>query len=394
MKIKYFVVFFVCLGFAGYSQKAQADKGKLQVGAERLEAYLPALKGKKIGIVLNHTATVGASNLLDTLLSLGIRVEKVFVPEHGLRGTADAGEKITDGKDPRTGVPVISLYGKKRKPSAEDVAGLDLLLFDIQDVGVRFYTYISTLHHVMDGCVEHNLPLMVLDRPNPNGHFIDGPVLDTAYRSFVGMHPVPIVHGMTIGEYARMINGQGWLPGGKSCKLEVIPCANYTHDTPYTLPLKPSPNLPNMRSIYLYPSIFYFEGTQVSLGRGTNKQFQVLGTPGFPKGDYQFTPEPYEGAMDPFLKGQLCTGYDLSNLNPDDIRNWRKIDLSYLIHFYQEYPQKEKFFLANNFIDKLAGGDHLRKQIIAGMSEEDIRASWQDGLKAYKAMRKPYMLYP
>lgn len=394
MKIKYFVVFFVCLCFAGYSQKTQADKGKLQVGAERLEAYLPALKGKKIGIVLNHTATVGASNLLDTLLSLGIRVEKVFVPEHGLRGTADAGEKITDGKDPRTGVPVISLYGKKRKPSAEDVAGLDLLLFDIQDVGVRFYTYISTLHHVMDGCVEHKLPLMVLDRPNPNGHFIDGPVLDTAYRSFVGMHPVPIVHGMTIGEYARMINGQGWLPGGKSCQLEVIPCANYTHDTPYNLPLKPSPNLPNMRSIYLYPSICYFEGTQVSLGRGTNKQFQVLGTPGFPKGDYQFTPEPYEGAMDPFLKGQLCTGYDLSNLNPDDIRNWRKIDLSYLIHFYQEYPQKEKFFLANNFIDKLAGGDHLRKQIIAGMSEEDIRASWQDGLKAYKAMRKPYMLYP
>lgn len=392
MKIKFFVALFVLVCVYAHAQKGSV--APLQVGAERLELYLPKIKGKKVGVVLNHTATVGSANLLDTLLALGVQVEKVFVPEHGLRGTADAGEKITDGKDPKTGVPVISLYGKKRKPSAEDAAGLDVLLFDIQDVGVRFYTYISTLHHVMEGCIDHKLPLIVLDRPNPNGHFVDGPILDTAYRSFVGMHPVPVVHGMTIGEYAQMINGQGWLPGGKTCMLEVIPCANYTHDTPYDLPLKPSPNLPNMRSIYLYPSICYFEGTQVSLGRGTNKQFQVLGTPGFPKGDYEFTPVPTEGAMDPFLKGQLCRGYDLTSLEPNAIREWRKIDLSYLINFYNDYPDKSKFFLANNFIDKLAGGDHLRKQIIAGMSEKEIRATWQKGLKGYKAMRKKYLLYP
>ncbi|MFM8448752.1 MAG: exo-beta-N-acetylmuramidase NamZ domain-containing protein, partial [Haliscomenobacter sp.] len=283
MRALLFVVFsFGCTLFL------TAQSTTLRVGAERMDLYLPKIAGKRVGLVLNHTATVDKSHLLDTLLALGVRVEKVFVPEHGLRGTADAGEKVTDGKDPRTGVSVVSLYGKKRKPSPEDLAGIDVLLFDIQDVGVRFYTYISTLHYVMEGCAEANFPLMVLDRPNPNGHFVDGPILDTAYRSFVGMHPIPVAHGMTIGEYAKMINGERWLKDGIQCALEVIPCAGYTHDTPYDLPLKPSPNLPNMRSIYLYPSICYFEGTQVSLGRGTDKQFQVLGTPGFPKGDYTF----------------------------------------------------------------------------------------------------------
>lgn len=385
--------FFVFFGLF-FATTLPAQTVKLQVGAERMEQYLPRIKDKKVGLVLNHTATVGRANLLDTLLALGVAVEKVFVPEHGLRGTADAGEKVTDGKDPRTGVAVVSLYGKKRKPSAEDLAGLDLLIFDIQDVGARFYTYISTLHYVMEGCAENNFPLMVLDRPNPNGHFVDGPVLDTAYRSFIGMHPIPVAHGMTIGEYARMINGQQWLKDGIQCRLEVVPCAGYTHDTPYDLPLKPSPNLPNMRSIYLYPSICYFEGTQVSLGRGTDKQFQVLGTPGFPKGNYTFTPEPKEGAMDPFLKGQLCRGYDLSNLDPLEIRNWKRINLSYLLQFYQDYPDKSNFFLKNNFIDKLAGGDHLRKQIIAGKTEEEIRASWQPGLQQFMQVRARYLLYP
>ncbi len=401
MKIKFFVGLLLFAPLIGKCQEVQVnsvvvprEKSAIAVGAERLEEYLPKLKDKAVGLVINHTATVAQQHLLDTLLALGIRVEKAFVPEHGLRGTADAGEKITDGKDEKTGVMVVSLYGQKRQPSKEDLAGLDLMIFDIQDVGVRFYTYISTLHYVMQACAENNLPLMVLDRPNPNGHFVDGPVLDTAYRSFVGMHPVPVVHGMTVGEYARMINGQGWLAKGAKCKLEVIPCAGYTHDTPYELPRKPSPNLPNMRAIYLYPSICYFEGTQVSVGRGTDKQFQVLGTPDFPIGDYSFTPEPKEGAMQPVLLGKLCKGYDLTRLTPEEIRNWKKVNLFFLMHFYQNYPQKDKFFLPTMFIDKLAGGDHLRKQLIAGMTEDQIRATWEPKLEAYKTMRKKYLLYP
>ena len=365
----------------------------LQTGAERMEVYVPRLKGKKVGLVINHTAIVGETHLLDTLLRLGVDIRRVFVPEHGLRGTADAGEKIQDGKDPQTGVPMASLYGSRRKPSPEDLAGLDLLIFDIQDVGVRFYTYISTLHYVMEACAEQGLPLMVLDRPNPNGHYVDGPILDTAYRSFVGMHPVPVVHGMTVGEYAQMVNGEGWLKGGVACKLEVVKCSGYTHQTPYVLPRKPSPNLPNMRAIYLYPSICYFEGTQVSLGRGTDKQFQVLGTPGFPLGDYTFTPEPKEGAMQPFLLGKLCKGYDLTALAPEDIREWRKIHLDYLIHFYQNYPDKDQFFLKTLFIDKLAGGSSLRTPLVPGWDEDKIRASWEPGLSQYKEKRKQYLLY-
>lgn len=403
MNLKYFVGIFLlivsgCSGQRGTvpsrAGKIKENGGQLAVGAERLDQYLHLLKGEKVGLVVNHTSTVGASHLIDTLLKLGIQVEKAFAPEHGLRGTADAGEKIVDGKDAQTGVAVVSLYGAKRQPSKEDMAGLDWLIFDIQDVGVRFYTYISTLHYVMNACAENKVPLMVLDRPNPNGHYVDGPVLDTAYRSFVGMHPVPVVHGMTVGEYARMVNGQGWLPGRKTCELKVIAVANYTHETPYEVPRKPSPNLPNNRSIYLYPSICYFEGTQVSVGRGTNKQFQVLGTPGFPKGDFRFTPQPMEGAMQPFLLGKECRGYDLTTLTPEEVRNWRRINLSYLIDFYQNYPDKSTFFLPSLFIDKLAGGDHLRKQLIAGMTEAQIKATWEPGLSQYKEMRKQYLLYP
>ena len=398
IKIIVGIFFSLVLGVIPFRQTEKRDalsvpQTELRTGAERMEAYLPLLKGKKVGLTLNHTAIVGQTHLLDTLLSLGVDVQRVFVPEHGLRGTADAGEKIQDGKDPRTGVRMSSLYGSRRKPSPEDLAGLDLMIFDIQDVGVRFYTYISTLHYVMEACAEQGLPLMILDRPNPNGHYVDGPILDTAFRSFVGMHPVPVVHGMTVGEYARMVNGEGWLKGGVTCKLEIIQCDGYTHQTPYVLPRKPSPNLPNMRSIYLYPSICYFEGTQVSLGRGTDKQFQVLGTPGFPLGDYSFTPEPKEGAMQPFLQGKLCRGYDLTALDPEAIREWRKIHLDYLIHFYQNYPEKDSFFLKGMFIDKLAGGASLRTQLVQGWDEDKIRASWEPGLSQYKAKRKQYLLY-
>jgi uncharacterized protein YbbC (DUF1343 family) len=400
MTIKIIVGLFLSLALSALPLKRTENPGfpaelkkDLHTGAERMNVYLPMLKGKKVGLTINHTAIVGETHLLDTLLQLGVNVQRVFVPEHGLRGTADAGEKIQDGKDPKTGVAMSSLYGSRRKPSPEDLAGLDLMIFDIQDVGVRFYTYISTLHYVMEACAEQGLPLMVLDRPNPNGHFVDGPILDTAYRSFVGMHPIPVVHGMTVGEYAQMVNGQGWLKGGASCKLQVIKCEGYTHDTPYSLPRKPSPNLPNMRSIYLYPSICYFEGTQVSVGRGTDKQFQVLGTPDFPLGDYTFTPEPKEGAMQPFLQGKLCRGYDLTSMDPDEIRNWRKIHLEYLINFYKNYPDKENFFLKGLFIDKLAGGKSLRTQIIEGWDEDKIRASWEPGLSQYKVMRKQYLLY-
>jgi uncharacterized protein YbbC (DUF1343 family) len=400
MIVKSIVGLFMTLGLAVLIAKESVQPAvrhfppeKLQTGAERLNAYLPKLKGKKVGLTINHTAIVGETHLLDTLLRLGVDVRRVFVPEHGLRGTADAGEKIQDGKDPQTGVAMASLYGNRRKPAPADLADLDLMIFDIQDVGVRFYTYISTLHYVMEACAEQGLPLMVLDRPNPNGHFVDGPILDTAYRSFVGMHPVPVVHGMTVGEYAQMVNGEGWLKGGVTCKLEVVKCSEYTHQTPYVLPRKPSPNLPNMRAIYLYPSICYFEGTQVSVGRGTDKQFQVLGTPGFPIGDYTFTPEPKEGAMQPFLQGKPCRGYDLTSLDPEEIRGWGKIHLDYLIHFYQNYPEKDSFFLKGMFIDKLAGGASLRTQLVQGWNEDKIRASWEPALSQYKVKRKQYLLY-
>ncbi len=366
----------------------------LLTGAQRLDQYLPLIKNKKIGLVVNQTSMVGRAHLVDTLLALGINIQAIYAPEHGFRGEADAGEKIVDSKDPKTGIPMISLYGKKRKPSPEDLAGTDWLIFDIQDVGARFYTFISTLHFVMESAAENKVPLLILDRPNPNGHYVDGPVLDTAFRSFVGMHPVPVVHGMTIGEYAQMINGEGWLGAGRSCELKVIPCANYTHQTPYELPVRPSPNLPNMRSIYLYPSTCFFEGTDASEGRGTSQQFQVYGHPNFKGGDHIFLPQPKPGAMQPKHKGQLCKGYDLTKLAPEAIRAEKQINLNYLVNFYKEFPDKDNFFLRSNFFDKLAGGTALREQIIAGKSAEEIKASWQPALNNYKEMRKKYLLYP
>lgn len=375
-------------------QEMTPEKADPEIGAAQLEAYLPALAGKTVGVVVNHTSTVGDRHLVDILLDNDIRIQSIFAPEHGFRGTADAGEHLEDGKDPETGLPVVSLYGKNRKPQKSQLEGLDWVIFDIQDVGARFYTYISTMHHVMDVCAEMGIQFMVLDRPNPNGHYVDGPILDPAFKSFVGLDPIPIVHGMTIGEYAQMVNGEGWLSDGATCKLTVIPCKNYTHSTVYNLPISPSPNLPNMRSIYLYPSTCFFEGTIASEGRGTAKQFQVYGHPDYPEdvAEYSFTPTPGPGAQNPKLKGEECYGYDLTDRDPAAIRAEGQLNLSYLIDFYRNFPDKDKFF--KKYFDTLAGGKALREQIIAGKSEEEIRAGWQEGLQNYREMRKQYLLYP
>jgi uncharacterized protein YbbC (DUF1343 family) len=375
------------------SNIATRDSTSIITGAERVAFYHPLLKDKKVALVVNQTSIVKDKHLVDTLLKLGVNIQVIFAPEHGIRGKADAGEIISDTKDSKTELPVISLYGKKKKPLAEDLRNVDVILFDIQDVGVRFYTYISTLHYVMEACAENNLPLILLDRPNPNAYFVDGPMLDPAYKSFIGMHPVPVVYGMTIGEYAQMINGEGWLTNKATCKLTVIDCKNYTHDSYYELPVKPSPNLPNIRSVLLYPSTCFFEGTTLSLGRGTEKQFQVIGHPKI-KSEYSFTPMPNEGAKDPPLNGQKCYGTDLSNVTTGSIIQSKKIDLSYLLEYYKKMTDlNEKFFLDNNFIDKLAGSDQLRKQILAGKNEQEIKETWKPGLEAFHKIRAKYLIY-
>jgi len=378
---------------AAASQTIETDAPPLRVGADRLEDLLPLTTGKRLGLVVNQTSMVRTSHLVDTLLDRYQRISCIFAPEHGFRGDADAGEKVTDGKDPRTGIPIISLYGKHKKPRAADLADVDVLLFDIQDVGARFYTYLSTLHYVMEAAAEHGVPIIVLDRPNPNGHYVDGPILEPAYRSFVGMHPVPVVHGMTVGEYARMINGEGWLAQGRTAELRVISCQNYTHQTVYELPVPPSPNLPNMRAVYLYPSLCFFEGTVFSVGRGTHTQFQVYGHPDFLAGNYQFTPRSGYGAKYPKLEGQLCRGVSLVERSPAEIRAEGRLNLQYLLHAYRHYPRPADFFLDKRFIDKLAGGPRLREQILAGLSEAEIRASWQEGLQDFQKTRSKYLLY-
>lgn len=381
----FFILFFVSTIFS--------QQNKMQTGAERTAFYLPSLKGKNIGLVVNQTSMIGSVHLVDSLLVLGVNVKKIFAPEHGFRGNADAGEKISDSKDPKTGIQIISIYGSKKAPDKVDFDGIDLLIFDIQDVGTRFYTYISTLHYVMISCADNKIPLMIFDRPNPNGHFVDGPVLDIAYQSFVGMHPIPVVHGMTIGEYAKMIAGEKWMGENKVIDLQVISCLNYKHTDDYNLPVPPSPNLPNMRSIYLYPSICYFEGTQISLGRGTNKQFQVLGAPLLNAGDFYFTPEPKPGAKTPPQLGKRCRGIDLSGLDINQLKGKKSIDLSYLIQMYKDYPDKESFFLPGLFFDKLAGSSALREMIQAGYTEKQIKETWQPGLNAFKKIREKYLLY-
>jgi uncharacterized protein YbbC (DUF1343 family) len=368
---------------------------KIVTGAENTYAYLPLLKEKKVGIVTNQTGivtfydgtpTTTTISIVDFLLEKKISVKKIFAPEHGFRGTADAGEHITDGKDVKTGLPIISLYGDNKKPKAYQLAGLDVMVFDLQDVGARFYTYISSLHYVMEACAENDIPLIIFDRPNPNGAIIDGPILEKENTSFVGMHQIPVLHGMTIGEYGKMINGEKWLKNGIQCQLTVIPCLNYKREKTYSLPVKPSPNLPNDQAINLYASLCFFEGTNVSLGRGTNKQFQIYGSPDLPKTGFSFIPNPNEGAKDPPLKGKICYGEDLSA-----IPKVKKLELKWLMKAYNETADKSKFFTP--FFTKLAGTTKLREQIEAGVSEAEIRKSWEKGLADFKKIRKLYEIY-
>lgn len=361
------------------------EKLSVVVGADQPDLYLPLLLNKKVGIVANHTSMINAVHLVDSLLKLKINIKKVFSPEHGFRGNADAGEKVKSNIDAKTKLPIISLYGKNKKPTPEQLKGLEVIVFDIQDVGARFYTYISTMNYVMEACAENNIQFIVLDRPNPNGNYVDGPILETGFESFVGMHHVPIVHGMTVGEYAQMINGEGWLAKGVKCSLEVILMKNYNHNTEYKLPIKPSPNLANMQAIYLYPSLCLFEGTPISVGRGTDKPFQVIGHPQL-KPNFSFVPKPTQGAKEPLLRGETCYGLDLSGV---DVK--KELDLSYLIRFYNDYPDKEHFF--NNFFNTLAGNATLQEQIKQGKTEEDIKATWQKELNEFKAIRKKYLLY-
>lgn len=361
------------------------EKLSVIVGAEQTNLYLPLLQNKKVGIVANHTSMINAVHLVDSLLKLKINIKKVFSPEHGFRGNADAGEKVKSNIDAKTKLPIISLYGKNKKPFPEQLKGLEVIVFDIQDVGARFYTYISTMHYVMEACAENNIQFIVLDRPNPNGDYVDGPILETGFESFVGMHHVPIVHGMTVGEYAQMINEEGWLAKGIKCNLEIIKIKNYTHKTIYELPIKPSPNLANMQAIYLYPSLCLFEGTPISVGRGTDKPFQVIGHPQL-KADFSFVPKPTQGAKEPLLNQETCYGLDLSGVEVK-----KELDLSYLIRFYNDYHDKEHFF--NNFFNTLAGNATLQAQIKQGKTEEQIKATWQKGLQEFKAKRKKYLLY-
>jgi len=364
------------------------------VGAQNVAEYLPTIEGKKVAMVVNQTSKIDDAHIVDSLLKFKVDIIKIFAPEHGFRGEADAGEKVLDSKDVKTGIPVVSLYGKKKKPSKVDLEEVEVLIFDIQDVGTRFYTYISSLHYVMEACAEQNIPIIVLDRPNPNAHYIDGPVLEEEYKSFVGMHPVPVVYGMTIGEYAQMINGERWLSDGVQADLTVVNCRNYTHDTYYNLPVKPSPNLPNSKSIFLYPSLCFFEGTNVSVGRGTDKQFQIYGHPDFSDSDFTFTPRSMAGAKYPKHENKKCNGQNLQNLTVGSLHESGKLDLSYLLDSYREINGKNKsFFLDNNFFEKLAGTDQLRNQIIAGLSEEEIRKSWVDGIKTFRNMRSNYLIY-
>lgn len=379
-------------------------------GAERINVYLPLLKGKRLGIFANQTSTVGNTHLVDTLRKLGADIRVIFGPEHGFRGTADAGEKVGNYIDAQTGIPVVSLYGAKRRPTADDLKNVDVLVFDIQDVGVRFYTFISSLQEYMEAAMESSKPLLILDRPNPNGFYVDGPVLDVKFKSFVGMNPIPIVYGLTMGEYAMMIAGERWLSDQANAKYDyyrraenssdtpfhflVIKCANYTHDSKYVLPVRPSPNLPEIQSVYLYPSTCLFEGTALSEGRGTDKPFQVFGHPLLPKNLYAFVPKPNEGAKSSKHYFETCYGWDLSG-SPEKVleRVDHHIQLKWLIEAYKAFPGKDSFFLKSNGFNRLAGNDVLMQQIKDGKSEAEIRASWEPALSDFKKKREKYLMY-
>ena len=384
-----------------YSDETGKSKGKLITGADQTGLYLEYLKGKRVAILVNQTSIIGKTPIVDSLVSLGVNIVRIFGPEHGFRGTASNGDKVGDSVDPKTGIPAISLYGKQKKPTKEQLADVDLMIFDIQDVGARFYTYINTLGQVMDACAENNKELLILDRPNPNGFLVDGPILEDHLRSGIGAYKIPISHGLTIGEFAQMINGEGWLPNKTQCKLKIIKVANYAHDLPYVLPVLPSPNLNTQQSVMLYPHICMFEGTIVSQGRGTYMPFTVLGAPLLKgKFTFSFTPESIKGMSEtPLHQGAACYGLDLRKYDMTAIRKAGKINLAWLIDMYKAYPVKEKFFDMSQSkqmgsFDKLAGTENLKKQIIAGVSENDIRKSWEPGLSAFKTARKKYLLYP
>lgn len=364
---------------------------KMITGAENTAAWFPLVKDKNIALVANQTSIIGQIHLVDTMLRLGLKVAKIFSPEHGFRGAASAGEKVSDDVDSATGISLVSLYGNNKKPTAEALQGIDIMIFDLQDVGVRFYTYISTMHYVMQACAEQKIPLIILDRPNPNGFYVDGPVLQDSFASFVGMHKVPVVHGLTIGEYAQMINGEHWLKQNIACEIKVIPCIGYTHQSRYFLPVKPSPNLPNQLAIYLYPTLCFFEGTLISVGRGTNKPFQQYGHPLLMNSETSFVPKSMPGASNPPYANEVCFGYDLSNY--DDVSDSLSsgIHLEILIDAYRNFPDKKNFF--NSFFNKLAGNDILQKQIVSGKSVAEIKASWQSDLQQYKTVRSKYLLY-
>jgi uncharacterized protein YbbC (DUF1343 family) len=393
----------IILGCDNFAQAPK--KGKVPVKKETVKPILPAadqvpvyidyLRGKNVGMLVNQTSIIGPKKVpvVDSLLKLGITIKKIYGPEHGFRGNAANGATINNTIDSITGLPAISLYGKHYKPTVDDLKGINLMVFDVQDVGTRFYTYISTLHYVMEACAENNIELVVFDRPNPNGVFVDGPILDTAYRSFVGMHTIPVTHGMTIAEYAQMINGEGWLKNKVKCKLKIIKIANYTHDMAYTLPVSPSPNLNTQQSILLYPHICFFEGTKLSLGRGTIFPFQVIGSPLLKdKYTYSFKPVSIPGMSDdPPLKGQVCYGLNLKDYNTEIIKKTGRLNLAWLIDLYKQYPDKPKFF--NAYFNKLAGNSTLQNQIIAGKTEAEIRQSWEPGLSKFKVIRSKYLLY-
>jgi uncharacterized protein YbbC (DUF1343 family) len=362
-------------------------------GAFQLTSYLDSLKGKNIAIVANATSTIGNAHLVDSLINCKVKIKIIFSPEHGFRGDADAGEELKNYTDGKTGIQVFSLYGDNKKPTAESLKNIDVIVFDIQDVGVRFYTYISTLHYVMEAAAENKIKVIVLDRPNPNGFYFDGPVLQKSEKSFVGMHPVPIVYGMTIGEYAQMINGEGWLKNGIKCNLNIIKCENYNHNSIYNLPVKPSPNLKDNKSIYLYPSLCLFEGTIVSVGRGTENPFKVIGYPDYPDKSFYFVPESKIGASNPMYNNKKCYGIDFTSVSESQLIENRAFNLKWVLLMYEKCKDKESFFLKGNFFNKLVGNDLLIKQIKNGLSEQEIRASWKSDLELFKQTRKKYLLY-
>lgn len=390
--LKYLFLFVILFSLSSVGQVGKKEVFLIKTGAEQTEKYINLLKNKHIAVVANHTTNIKGSHLVDSLLNLGVDIVKIFSPEHGFRGNADAGEHVKNYIDEKTKLPVISLYGNSKKPKLNDLENIDIVVFDLQDVGVRFYTYISTMHYVMEACAEMNVELLILDRPNPNGFYIDGPILDTTYQSFVGMHPVPIVHGMTIAEYAQMVNGERWLKNGVKCNLRIIPCDNYTHDSLYELPLNPSPNLQNMRSVYLYPSLGFLEGTSLSAGRGTEFPFQIFGGPDLKNAEFSFIPKSIDGASKyPKHKNQKCYGVDLREIEIEDIISQKEINLEWLLFGYQNIENKDQFF--NSFFYNISGTDQLKKQILQGKSEKEIKKSWQSDLKKFKKIRKKYLIY-